>query len=155
MAKMIHGERVGKHGRLAVGCSASIFDLTRQKILLIRRTDNSRWSVPGGYMEPGESVAEACAREVWEETGPHVRVGRLISVYSTPHILLEYSDGNRIRLVILHFEAEPTEGELCIGGETTEIGYFALADTEQMEIGEMDRLRIADAFAAQTATMVR
>src|SRR6266508_4839267 len=91
MATMIRGERVGKHGRLAVGCSASIFDLTRQKILLIRRTDNSRWSVPGGYMEPGESVAEACAREVWEETGLHVRVGRLISVYSTPHILLEYS----------------------------------------------------------------
>lgn len=39
------------------------------RILLIRRTDNNYWSIPGGGLEPGESVRQAAAREVLEETG--------------------------------------------------------------------------------------
>ena len=125
MARVVYGERVGKLGRLAVRCSATILDPTKQRVLLICRADNGRWAVPGGYMEPGESVAEACAREVREETGLHVRVGRLIAVYSTPHKLLEYPDGNRYQLVVLHFVAEPIGGVLGAGDETTEIGREA------------------------------
>ncbi len=60
MVDFIHGERVGKLGRLAVGCSAGILDPTGDRILLVRRADNGRWAVPGGFMEPGESAAEAC-----------------------------------------------------------------------------------------------
>ena len=48
-------------------------------------------------MDPGESVTEACAREVWEETGLQGRVGKLIGVYSDPHQLVEYADSNRFR----------------------------------------------------------
>ena len=47
-------------------------------------------------MDAGESVAEACAREVGEETGLEVRIERLIGVYSNPHRLLEYADGGSI-----------------------------------------------------------
>jgi ADP-ribose pyrophosphatase YjhB (NUDIX family) len=47
-------------------------------MLLVRRSDNGRWAVPGGYMEPGGAFTEACAREVLEETGLHVRVGKLV-----------------------------------------------------------------------------
>lgn len=155
MARVVYGERVGKLGRLAVRCSATILDPTKQRVLLICRADNGRWAVPGGYMEPGESVAEACAREVREETGLHVRVGRLIAVYSTPHKLLEYPDGNRYQLVVLHFVAEPIGGVLGAGDETTEVGYFSRADVEHMDIGDFDRQRIADGFAAQAAAFVR
>ena len=155
MVEITRGERVGKLGRLALGCSAAILDQTKQKILLIRRADNGRWSVPGGYMDPGEGVTEACAREVLEETGLHVRVGRLIAVYTSPHILLEYPDGNRWQIVALHFAAEPIGGTLSISDETTEIGYFSRADTEHMDIGDFDHQRIADAFAAQAAAFVR
>ena len=154
MVKVISGERVGKLGRLAVGCSATIFDPTN-KALLIRRADNGRWAVPGGYMEPGESITEACAREVWEETGLRVRVGRLVGVYTNPHLLLEYADGNRYQLVVLHFEAEPIGGTLGISAETTEVGYFSRADIEHLEMGALDRLRITDAFATQAAAVVR
>src|SRR5918998_3963535 len=106
MATVLTGDRVGKLGRLGVGCSATIFDASREKVLLARRTDNGRWCVPGGYMEPGESLTEACIREVEEETGLHVRVVRLVAVYTNPHLLLEYPDGNRWQLVVLHFEVE-------------------------------------------------
>src|SRR5215475_7632484 len=46
------------------------------RILLIHRTDNKYWSIPGGGMEPGESVREAAMREVKEETGMDCEIGR-------------------------------------------------------------------------------
>jgi 8-oxo-dGTP pyrophosphatase MutT (NUDIX family) len=155
MVKVIRGERVGRQGKLAIGCSASIFDTSSTRMLLTRRADNGRWCVPGGYMEPGESAAEACAREVWEETGLHVRVTRLIAIYSSPHILLEYPDGNRFQMVVLHFAAEPIEGDPATSDETTAIGYFAQAEIAGMDMGEVDRARVADGFAAQEAACIR
>ncbi|MFQ5418879.1 MAG: NUDIX domain-containing protein [Anaerolineae bacterium] len=154
MATLITGDRVGKLGQLAIGCSATVFDETKQKMLLVRRTDNGRWAVPGGYMEPGESVAEACEREVWEETGLSVRVKRLIAVYSDPHKLLEYPDGSRYQLVVLHFLAESANGVLSTSNETSDLGYFTRADIDQMDIGELDQKRIADGFAAQSVTFI-
>ena len=110
MVKINVGERVGKKGALAVGCSASIFDTTQNTMLFIRRADNDRWAVPGGYMEPGENLSEACKREVFEETGLLVEIQRLIGVYTSPHLLLEYQDGNKWQLVVLHFEAIAVDG---------------------------------------------
>ena len=155
MAKVITGERIGKQGRLAIGCSAAVFDESHQRILLIRRADNGRWAVPGGYMEAGESMTEACAREVLEETGLHVRVERLISAYTNPHLLLEYPDGNRLQFVVLHFEAEPIGGSLSRSDESSELQFFSQAETANLDIGPLDRLRITDAFTAQEAAIVR
>ena len=154
MVKLIEGERVGKLGRLAVGCSASVFDPRKQKMLLVRRTDNGRWAVPGGYMEAGESVAEACAREVWEETGLHVRVKQLIAVYSTPHKLLEYPDVNRLQLVVLHFLAESFAGDLRVSDETAELKYFLPVEIDSLSMGELDRQRTVDGFAFQNVTII-
>ena len=155
MTKIIRGERVGKQGRIAVGCSAAVRDPTGKMILLVRRVDNGRWDVPGGYMDPGESVTEACAREVLEETGVQVRVGQLIAVYNSPNLLLEYPDGNRLQLVILHFAAERIGGALKISEETSEVGYFSRADIHGMDISEFGRQRIDDAFAAQPTPFIR
>jgi len=156
MAKIILGERIGKHATtLALACSATIFDSTKQKLLLTRRVDNGQWCLPGGHMELGESVTEACAREVWEETGLQVHVGRLIGVYSNPHRLVEYGNGRRYSIVVLSFEAEPTGGVLGISDETTECGYFSHAEMTSMDIMETSRERIEDAFAMQEATFVR
>ncbi len=155
MPKIIRGERVCKQGHLAVGCSAAVLDSTRQKMLLIRRADSGRWAVPGGYMEPGESFTEACAREVLEETGIHVHVGQLVAVYTSPHVLLDYSNENRFQLVVLHFAAEFARGNLQTSEETTEVGYFTREEIEQMEMIAFDRQRVDDGFAAQTATFVR
>ncbi len=49
MARLITGYRVGRLGQLAIGCSATVLDETKQKMLLIRRTDNGRWAVPGFF----------------------------------------------------------------------------------------------------------
>jgi uncharacterized protein (TIGR00299 family) protein len=55
-----------------------IFDEAIEKILMTQRSDNIRWCLPGGGMDPGESASETCIREVMEETGLEVRVIRLI-----------------------------------------------------------------------------
>ena len=138
-----------------MGCSAIIWDSTRSKILLTRRTDNGRWCLPGGHAEPGESVAEACVREIWEETGLRVHVGRLIGVYSSPDFLLEYADGRRHQIVALNFEVQVIGSELGLSNETTEYGYFTPDEIERMDLMEHHRQRIADALANQVAAFVR
>lgn len=155
MAKMIYGERIGQSARISVGCSAVIYDTDRQRILLTRRTDNGRWCLPGGRVDPGESVEETCIREVREETGLEARVIRLIGVYSSPHFIIEFADGNRIQLIALSFEAEVIGGELGLSDETTEAGYFTLADMETMDVMEHHRERINDALVGQEKTFVR
>src|SRR6185503_2753460 len=134
MAKIIVGDRIGKQARLTIGCSAIIFSEQREKILLTRRTDNGRWCLPGGAMEAGESLTECCAREVEEETGLKVKVGRLIGVYSTPHRIIEYADGNRIQFVSHSFEAEVIGGELTLSDETTEYGYFTVDEIANLDL---------------------
>ncbi|WP_420643853.1 NUDIX domain-containing protein [Candidatus Leptofilum sp.] len=154
MVKIIRGERVGKQGRLAIGCSAAVFD-DQNQILLIRRADNGLWAVPGGYMEAGESLTEACAREVLEETGLRIQVQRLISVYTNPHLLLKYSDGNRWQLTILHFAAKSLSGELTTGNETLDVRFFAQGEIQGLKMRSIDQLRIADAFTNQEITFIR
>ena len=145
MSTLKFGERIGKEGVLRPGASALVFDEAREKILLTRRADNGRWCLPGGEMDPGESAAEACAREVLEETGLEVQVTKLVGVYTTPDLLIEYPDGNKIQPVAFSFEVEITGGKLTLSDETTEFGWYTLAEMEAMDIMENHVQRIRDA----------
>ncbi|HEV2237257.1 MAG TPA: NUDIX domain-containing protein [Ktedonobacterales bacterium] len=155
MVRVLQGERIGAGGTLAVGCVAAIFDAARQRLLLTRRADNGQWCLPGGHMEPGESAAEACAREVQEETGLRVRITHLIGVYSSPHVLLAYPDGQRQQMVGLSFLAEPMGGALGLSDETTAADYFTPTEIAALDVMPHHRERIADAFAGQVAAFVR
>jgi ADP-ribose pyrophosphatase YjhB (NUDIX family) len=155
MTKIIEGERVGKLGELTVGCSAVIFDPNREKILLTRRMDNGCWCLPGGQMNAGESVAEACLREVLEETGLQVCLTKLIGIYSDPNRLVEYVDGSRYHFVTLCFEAKVIDGELRLSNETTCINYFMLGEIEKMDLMGNHFQRIVDAIATQASAFVR
>ncbi|MEX1019679.1 MAG: NUDIX domain-containing protein [Litorilinea sp.] len=155
MARYLYGDRIGREGRLLFGCCATLFDVTRAQVLLTRRTDNGRWCLPGGAMDVGESVEEACVREVWEETGLRVAVARLIGVYSTPHRLLEYADGNRFQMVTLSFEVTLLGGTLGLSDETTEYGYFSRAEIAQMDLIDPHVERIEDAWRDAGAPFIR
>ena len=93
MATLIHGDRIGRDATVQFGCSAFVPNESGAKVLLTRRTDNGRWCLPGGRMDPGESAAETCVREVLEETGLQVEVVRLIGLYSSPNVIIAYADG--------------------------------------------------------------
>jgi 8-oxo-dGTP pyrophosphatase MutT (NUDIX family) len=155
MAKLVYGDRIGRKARLIVGAAAVLFDESRQKVLLTQRTDNGRWCLPGGAMDAGESASECCEREVWEETGLRVRVRRLIGIYTTPHRIVEYADGNRYQFVSFCFEVTLVGGELALSNETTAYGYFSQAEMAELDLMENHAERINDAFAGQVAAFVR
>jgi len=155
MTQVLYGERLGKNGELRIGCSATIFNETRQKVLLTRRKDNGLWCIPGGHMESGESVEECCVREVFEETGLQVRVKRLTGVYSNPDQLVIYPDGNQAHFVVMNFEVEIVEGELSLSDETSETGYFSPGEIESMPMHDRHTDRIADALTSQAEAYIR
>jgi ADP-ribose pyrophosphatase YjhB (NUDIX family) len=153
--KIVHGDRIGKQGKLIVVCSAVIFDEQREKVLLTRRADNGKWCLPGGHMEAGESTTEACSREVLEETGIIVDVGRLIGVYASPHRITEYADGNKYQSVVMCFEAKALRGELTTSDETTELGYYSVAAIQELDLLDSSLERINDALAREAQTIIR
>lgn len=156
MAKtqVIYGERIGKDGKIRLGCSAVIFDAKRERVLLTQRADNGQWCLPGGAVDPGESVAEACVREVQEETGLQVRVMRLVGVYSDPNRLIVYPDGYKAQIVALSFEAEIVDGEPALSNETTAWGYFPENELTGLEMLSNHRERIMDAWRGEAAALI-
>jgi ADP-ribose pyrophosphatase YjhB (NUDIX family) len=154
MTQVLYGPRLGQEGKIRLGCSAAIFD-EHGRILLTRRADNGQWCLPGGRMESGESAAEACEREVFEETGLNVRVKRLVGVYSHPDQLVVYPDGNKAHIVALHFEAEITGGELGLSSETTDFGYFTLPELEVLEFLGRHKERILDTIENRPDALIK
>jgi len=127
------------------------------EILLIQRADNAHWGLPGGHVEPGESVTQAAAREVLEETGCKIEVGRLIGVYSDPkRQTVELSSGECSQFVNLCFEARvigeigaPTTPE-----ETLDSGFFP-EDGLPEPFVPVHAIRIQDAVSKNPAASVR
>jgi ADP-ribose pyrophosphatase YjhB (NUDIX family) len=154
MTQVLYGPRLAKAGKIRVGCSAAIFDEQR-RVLLTRRADNGQWCLPSGGMESGESAAEACEREVFEETGLRVRVKRLVGVYSHPDQLVVYPDGNKAHIVALHFEAEVIDGELGLSDETTDFGYFTLDEMQDMEFLGRHKERILDTLGNYPEALIK
>jgi 8-oxo-dGTP pyrophosphatase MutT (NUDIX family) len=154
MTQILYGDRIGVQGKLRLGCSAAIFDEQR-RVLLTKRRDNGQWCLPSGGAEPGESVAEACEREVLEETGLSVKVKRFVGVYSHPDQLTVYSETDKFQIVALHFEAEIVGGKLGLSDETSDYGYFTMEEIEGLEILGRHKERILDTLADQKEAFIR
>lgn len=88
------------------------------QILLTKRRDFEVWSLPGGGLDGGESVAEGAIREVLEETGLKVELTQMIGIYSR---LQGWNDGSHTVL----FAAKPLTHDLLIQpSEVVEARYF-------------------------------
>ena len=129
-----------------------------REILLMQRSDNEHWGLPGGYVELGESVVEATQREVYEETGYAVTVGRLVGVYSDPAIqVIRYADDRRVQAVNLCFEAVAEGGPAgapTTPEETLDLGFFDEGALPQPFV-PIHEIRVADALTRATQTLVR
>ena len=107
---------------LRVPCVGAIITDPAGRLLLINRghePEAGRWSLPGGRIEPGESDEQALVREIGEETGLTVTVGRLIGSVDRPQ------PGGRV-LVIRDYAAEVTGGDLTAGDDAIGARWVSL-----------------------------
>lgn len=90
--------------------------ISDDKLLLShwRRGQMHGWTLPGGGIDPGEDPADACVREVFEETGYHARVGRVLGVDSRILVREDPRPGEAAELhtIRIVYDAEITGGEL-------------------------------------------
>lgn len=113
------------------------------RVLLHRRTDNELWSIPGGGMEIGESIAETIVREVEEETGLKVEPEHLVGIYTNPRHVTEYDDGEVRQQFSICFACRIVGGQLIDrADESLEVGFFSPEQIEAMPMHPSIRLRI-------------
>lgn len=97
------------------------------EVLLAKRTDNGLWCIPGGHVDLGETLEQACLRELFEETGLKARVKRLVGIYSDPANSLHIAQGPEWHTVRVSFLCEVTGGTITSSEETSEVRYFNVA----------------------------
>ena len=95
------------------------------RVLLIQRTDNGLWALPGGAQDIGETVRQAAVREVEEETGIQVRITGVSGIYSDPGHVIAYDDGEVRQEFSICFRATPIGGILRTSGESVRVEWVA------------------------------
>jgi glycerol 3-phosphatase-2 len=140
----------------AIRPSVSAVVLREGRLLLLRRADNRQWGLPGGSVEIGETVTAAIEREVREETGYEVAVGRLVGVYSDPRLqIVRYPDGRVWHYVNLCFACHLRGGQpRPQPGEALALDWFA-PDGLPADLVPLHRGRIEDALAGVVAPFIR
>jgi len=113
------------------------------EILLIRRSDNDNWALPGGAVDLGESLPHAAIRETKEESGIDCEITGLSGTYTDPgHVLLYTSNGEVRQEFSIVLTARATGGQPTPSSETSEVRWVALDDLTAYEMDETMRLRV-------------
>lgn len=112
------------------------------RILIIHKTDNDLWALPGGGHDIGESIGDTVVREVVEETGITVQIDSIVGLYTNPEHVLAYDDGEVRQQFSICFRAHPTGGTLRTSSESKEVRWVAPADLDKLNIHPSMRLRI-------------
>jgi ADP-ribose pyrophosphatase YjhB (NUDIX family) len=111
-------------------------------ILMVHKTDNDLWALPGGGMDVGESMADAVVREVKAETGIDVEVIGLVGIYSNPNHVIAYDDGEVRQQCSICFTTRMLGGQLATSSETKEVRFVDPGDLDALNIHPSMRLRI-------------
>jgi ADP-ribose pyrophosphatase YjhB (NUDIX family) len=107
------------------------------QILLIKRSDNDNWALPGGAIDLGESITQAGVRETKEETGIDCEIVGLVGIYSDPkHVILYTSNGEVRQEFSIVLTAKPIGGEPTTSDEST---FVRWVDPDAVETYPMDR----------------
>jgi mutator protein MutT len=122
---------IGSRPVIMVGAGVIILD-EHNRILLTQRADNGAWSIPGGSMEPGETLEEVARRETEEEVG--LRVGEMdfFGVFSGPDLYYEYPNGDQVYNVTVVYTSRQISGRLKIDEESIQAKYFPLDELPEI-----------------------
>ena len=115
------------------------------RVLISRRTDSGWYNLPGGGVEPHETPAEGLVRELREETGLAITVGRLVGLYAKPQ---------KHELVVT-FEARVTGGALVPSDEADVHEWVTAGELDSYQILPKHLERIRDALRDEPAAIVK
>jgi ADP-ribose pyrophosphatase YjhB (NUDIX family) len=130
-----------KANSIVVAVTVFVVD-DRQRVLLIRRTDNGLWALPGGAQDFGEYVAETAVRETREEAGVEIEVVDVVGIYTNPRHVVEYSDGEVRQQFSICFRAWYVSGEPTTSEESAEVRWVPREQLDELPIHPSMRLRI-------------
>ncbi|GLZ31412.1 NUDIX hydrolase [Lentzea sp. NBRC 105346] len=140
-----------KATNIVVAVTAFVQD-EQGRLLMIRRTDNDMYSIPGGAQDVGETIGQTVVREVKEETGIDVEPVDIIGVYSDPAHVIAYTDGEVRQEFSICFRARPVGGELRTSDESSEVHWISRGDLGTLNIHPTIRLRIKHGFDERPTT---
>lgn len=104
-----------------------------QKVLLHKREDmKNLWSLPGGKMEPGESISGCCVREIREEMALKIKPIRLIGIYSSPNCIFEWSSELVYQSFVVAFLCESDSSNVVLNNESDDSGWFDRNDVKNL-----------------------
>ncbi|MFC5379988.1 NUDIX hydrolase [Aquipuribacter nitratireducens] len=112
------------------------------RLLLIHKTDNDLWALPGGGHEIGESIADTVVREVKEETGYDVEVTDISGTYTNPRHVMAYDDGEVRQQFSICFRARLTGGSAMTSSESKAVKWVNPGDLEALPMHPSMRERI-------------
>lgn len=128
-----------------VGCDVFVVNDAKE-VLLVRRSDNGLWALPGGCHDLGETPAECAVRECHEETGLEVELLRLLGVWSSNRYEYVHYPWRDNEFCHLMFEARLCGGQERTSGETVEVGWFA--ENALPPLSDGHQIRVAFGYAA-------
>jgi ADP-ribose pyrophosphatase YjhB (NUDIX family) len=111
-------------------------------LLLIKRSDNGLWALPGGAQNLGESTAQAMIREVEEETGIRTEVIGISGIYSDPSHVIAYDNGEVRQEFSICLHARPVGGQLRTSSESVLAEWIRPSQIADLRVHPSMRLRI-------------
>ena len=113
------------------------------ELLLIRRSDNGNWALPGGGVDLGESLSQAAVRETREETGIDCEVTGLSGIYTDPgHVILYTSNGEVRQEFSIVVTARAIGGHPAPSSETSDVRWVPLATVGSLQMDSSMRQRV-------------
>jgi ADP-ribose pyrophosphatase YjhB (NUDIX family) len=141
-------ERIGSDLLVLPAVAVMVLDQQR-RLLLVQDAGMRLWATPGGAVDPDESPSDAAVREMWEETGLHVELQRVIGVYGGPEFTTTYRNGDAVSFMMTVFLARRIGGSpRPDGDETLEVRAFAPDELEGLPISPWAPRVIENARAA-------
>ena len=118
------------------------------RVLLVRRAQpplEGRWSIPGGILELGETIAQAIERELMEEAGVQVSPLELIEIYEK--VLRLPNQPPQYHFVILDYLCELKDGNAQPGSDVTEVAWSAEEELDRFNLTTEAKRIVKRAFA--------